>query len=143
MRGIVLIAHVDGHLERVEQEFPLKLEWIQSVVGGYIEGVRLSEDIFGIVNEVGRLIGLPDNARYPNLAGPVILCSDYLYPGEDGDPPEPDFGPLTVAQLRLLEGGGTAPVSTVYMSRSRTLTDRELTEVRIVDPNEDRPKGSG
>lgn len=145
LHGTVLLVHPDGRLERIERDFPMGLEFLQKTVGGWIEGVCMSEEILAVINEEGRLphMGpLPDNARYPNLCGPVLLCSRYDYPGEDGDPPEPDFGPLTEAQLRMLEGGGVAPGHTPYMDRTKTIPDEDL-RIRIIDPSEGKPRGKG
>lgn len=143
VNGPALVVHTDGRTERVEPPngWPADLEWMQKLVGGYIESVRMSEDVVAVINEEGRLphVNLPDNARYPNLAGPIVLCSPRMFEGEDGDPPEPDLGPLSEEQLRRLEGGGrTSGWSTPYMERTRTLPDEEIFgRMRIFDPSEE------
>ena len=64
------------------------LEELQGVVGGYIEIVRLSGNQFMVVNEEGKLMGLPFNSlatnalrlAYPQsddiIVGDVLLCMD-------------------------------------------------------------------
>lgn len=160
--GAALLVHPDGTLERIETTWPPKLEALQAWVQGYIEMVRMAEGLVAIVNEEGRLIGMPQNARYPNLCGPVVLCGERLYssgegeggegdggdggdPGEggEGDPPEPDLGPLDEAQLGMLEGGGVASGwRTAYMDRTKTIPDEELV-VRVIDPSRAFRGGKG
>jgi hypothetical protein len=152
--GVVLVVHPDGHMERVRQTFPMPLDFLHEAVGGYIEAVRLTVDLMAIVNGGGRLLGMPPNQRYPNLCGPLVLCSDWEYELEEEGPDghmekytERDFGPLNEAQLRMLEGGGVSPgPRTAYMDRTQTIPDQELT-VRIISAaqiyKETRPRGKG
>lgn len=137
-----LLIHTDGRSERIESEEILSLERLQELIGGYIEYVRMTQDMGCMINEEGYVLGLPYNARYPNLSGPILFGR--MAPGEDG---EDDFAGLTTAQLAVLEGGGSFGArtpTTIYMSRARTLTEEDM-EIRIVNPAEDplRPKGSG
>lgn len=139
-----LLVHPDGRLERVEADEPLALEPLQKLVGGFIEFVRMGEGGLGcMVNEEGRMdhLKLPDNARYPNLAGPVLFGR--MEPGFDGD----DFVGLTPRQLAVLEGGGSFGADTQvtdYMSRARTISDDEF-QIHVFNPADDplRPKGKG
>lgn len=139
-RGIALLAHPDGRLERIETNFPLNLEWLHDTIGGWIEMVRMTPDIIAVVHEEGRLVSLPRNQRYPNLVGPVLLCSDWVDPEDDSQ--DPDFGPLSEAQLRILEGGGTAPEHTPYMDRTQTIPDSEF-GIRVISLNDPPAKGKG
>ena len=56
------------------------LEELQSIVGGYIEIVHLDDDEFiMVVNEEGRLLGLPSNHDASSIAwqpivGTALLC---------------------------------------------------------------------
>jgi hypothetical protein len=136
-----LLVHTDGRIERIESRELLPLARLQELVGGYIEYVRMTEDMGCMVNEEGYIRELPYNARYPNLNGPVLFGRMVL--GPDGE----DFAGLSLRQLTILEAGGSfgeEVADTIYMSRSRTLTDDDM-KIRIVDPTEDplRPKGSG
>lgn len=56
------------------------LHELQGVVGGYIEIVSLSGDDVMVVNEEGRLTGLPHNTKASVIAmdyivGNVLVCS--------------------------------------------------------------------
>lgn len=60
------------------------LENMQRTVGGYIEAVTMSESSVLIVNEEGRLIGLPENPTLSpwfegGIMGDAFIC------GRDGD----------------------------------------------------------
>jgi hypothetical protein len=82
---IYLLVDQDGRLERIEAEKPMELKPMQKLVGGYIEYVRMGDNGLGcIVNEDGRICDppLPDNARYPNLAGPIVFGR--MVEGADG-----------------------------------------------------------
>ena len=98
MTGEILLVHTDGRTERIPAENPLKLERLQELVGGYIEVLRVSEDLFAVINEEGRFLDLPINVRYPELRGPVVFAR-LDDSGEEG----PDLAPLTPLQLRILE----------------------------------------
>lgn len=52
------------------------LENLQKTVGGYIEVVRLSRDLILIVNEEGKLLGLPENFTLmgDRIAGTAIFA---------------------------------------------------------------------
>ena len=66
------------------REIPNELEAMQELVGGYIETLRLDGDLFFIVNEDGKMLGLTPNVVAPNLdilVGPVLIVAD----GCDGD----------------------------------------------------------
>lgn len=73
------------------------LESLQREVGGYIEAVTLTSDCALIVNEEGRLIGLPYNCTVCNLdlVGPVLAI------GIDGE----EFADCPLPAMRVLFGG--------------------------------------
>ena len=56
------------------------LEELQKIVGGYIEIVNLNEEYIMVVNEEGKLLGLPANpsatiiARQGLIVGDVLVC---------------------------------------------------------------------
>lgn len=133
-----LLIHTDGSLERIVSERPLELAALQRLVGGDIEHVRMAmPDLYAIINERGRIEGLPDNARYPNLYGPIVF----------GRIVAADFVGLSMNQLAVLCGGGSFGSivgTTIYMSRTKTLGPDDL-KVRVVNPadNPFQPKGQG
>lgn len=52
------------------------LKPLQALVGGYIEGIHLDDEIDGYVNEEGLLQGLPPNVLCPTgalLVGPIVF----------------------------------------------------------------------
>lgn len=56
------------------------LEELQKIVGGYIEIVNVNEEYIMVVNEEGKLLGLPINpsatiiARQGPIVGDVLVC---------------------------------------------------------------------
>jgi len=56
------------------------LEAMQKIVGGYIEYVRLTDDMIAVVNETGLLDGLPHNRN--QLFGTFFVAGS----SEDGEP---------------------------------------------------------
>lgn len=73
------------------------LESLQREVGGYIEAVTLTSDCALIVNEEGRLIGLPYNCTISNLdlVGPVLVV------GINGE----ELADCPLSAMRVLFGG--------------------------------------
>ena len=74
------IHHVDG---RTETRFgEPSLEELQEAVGGYIEVVHTRRSgnklLIRYVNEEGRLLNLPVNARFPSHCGNVVDAFEYL-----------------------------------------------------------------
>ena len=63
------------------REMPNTLKALQSAVGGYIETVTFAEDCTLVVNEEGKLKGLPMNFR---IFGDVIVGTA-LFVGVDGE----------------------------------------------------------
>lgn len=60
---------------------PNKLETLQKLVGGYIETVTMTMDSCLIVNEEGRILGLPHNCNYLG----IDVCGPMLIVGTKGD----------------------------------------------------------
>lgn len=60
---------------------PNKLEVLQELVGGYIETVTMTMDSCIILNEEGRILGLPHNCNYLG----IDVCGPMLIVGVDGD----------------------------------------------------------
>ena len=56
---------------------PNTLEALQALVGGYIETVTVATDCTFILNEEGKLLGLPPNFYFCGdvFVGPVFICS--------------------------------------------------------------------
>lgn len=79
-KTIRVLTKMPGSMWRV-QHMDNTLEALQAFVGGYIETVRLLQDVVVICNEEGRLLGLPENCNLLgyNFVGPVILA------GTEGD----------------------------------------------------------
>lgn len=77
------VIRVDGTQEEVEPGDGLRfsLEELQGFVGGLIEFIDLGEG-YMIVNEEGKLIGLPYNQVATRIARPVLFAFD---PGVFGD----------------------------------------------------------
>lgn len=125
-----LMVHADGRTEFLTTPGGalLTLEQLQRLVDGNIEHVRLADQVGGMVNEEGRILDppLPDNARYPNLAGPVVigLSADH----------DPEFRPLPEALLALALADAL-PGANEYLSRTRTL-DEDLLPGEIFIPDE-------
>lgn len=76
------------------REIPNTLKALQSAVGGYIETVTFAEDCTLIVNEEGKLQGLPVNFR---IFGDVIVGTA-LFAGVSGE----EFCSLTDKQVETV-----------------------------------------
>lgn len=74
-REILAVVKEPGKEPRVEW-IDNTLRAFQKVVGGYIETVKIAEDFVLIVNEEGRLMGLPENITIcgKKLVGTVIAA---------------------------------------------------------------------
>jgi hypothetical protein len=100
----------DGTLELVKVEQPITLEYIQGVVGGYIEIAYQRRNLQVYCNEEGKLMGLPLNVMRLDgepLVGPLIVLA-----GDD----EGNTLPLTQEEAQsvvLLGVGMLAPLLTI------------------------------
>ena len=101
---ILVVIKEPGKAPRVEPLFSNTLEAFQGAVGGYIEAVTLCTDLVLIVNEEGRIRGLPFNL---NMAG-LPLYGTVLAVGAKGD----EFTSLKASTvphvLRTLGGKATS-----------------------------------
>lgn len=84
------LVPADGECREIEIENTLKA--LQEVVGGYIETVTLYIDLVLIVNEEGRILGLPENEHLDGVVGDALVL------GVDED----DFRSLTDGELAVL-----------------------------------------
>lgn len=78
MRALYKAPTDTGFREIVVQN---KLEVLQELVGGYIETVTMTTDSCIIVNEEGRILGLPHNCNYLG----IDVCGPMLIVGTQGD----------------------------------------------------------
>ena len=87
------IVKVDGSREIVEFEKGKSYDVLSKAVGGYIELVRLADNLDMWVNEEGKLMGLPVNEYgtvfWTNLYGATdVICGDIIFTGgsdEEGE----------------------------------------------------------
>lgn len=90
----ILLANVSEPFQVVEVEN--ELEPIQKIVGGYIEVLPVTEDILLIMNEEGKLFGLPSNFQLiVNQRVADTIAGNALFVGRK----EEDFSSLTDAQI--------------------------------------------
>ena len=90
MKQESVIYHPDMKTEQVKPENGkyFKLEELQSIVGGYIECLYLKDNMTMVVNEEGKLDGLPFNnmateialnsGYFDNIVGSVLVCQTKL-----------------------------------------------------------------
>lgn len=69
----MIVAIVPESSDVYFTDIPNTLEALQAEVGGYIETVRLAEDILAIVNEEGWLMDLPENQHLKGIVGPAVI----------------------------------------------------------------------
>lgn len=93
-RQILVIIKNPGEPPHVEPLFDNTLESFQHAVGGHIETVTFASDAVLIVNEEGRLHGLPYNCSFCGLdiVGPVVAV------GTKGD----EFASLKAASIPMI-----------------------------------------
>ena len=85
-----LLVPANGEPRRIEVDNTL--EALQKVVGGYIETCTICTDTVAIINEEGRLLGLPINEHLRFFVGDALIV------GVDGD----EFASLTDQQINSL-----------------------------------------
>lgn len=89
VKAFVLMDKDDsGEIREIENT----LEAFQDLVGGYIETFTFSSDVTLIINEDGRLLGLPVNRDFcgHRFVGPMVFVG-YDDEGEFTDLPEEDL----------------------------------------------------
>jgi hypothetical protein len=74
------VLHVDGTRTTVVPQTPpsFTLQEMQALVGGYLEVVALGRGRFLLLNEEGKLQGLPYNARATERARRFLFAGDYI-----------------------------------------------------------------
>ena len=87
-----LLVPANGELRRIEVDNTL--EALQKVVGGYIETCTICTDAVAIINEEGRLLGLPINEHLRFFVGDALIV------GADGGD---EFLSLTEKQISDLK----------------------------------------
>ena len=77
---------------------PNELKVLQDLVGGYIETLKIADNVVMIINEEGKLLDLAPNFFVGAIAdvilGPVVICE------EDGE----DFALLSDHNVELIGG---------------------------------------
>jgi hypothetical protein len=68
-----LLLKTDGTIETLHRNSPLELADLQDLVGGYIEHVLISNGLSALMNEEGRLMGLPQNPFLPAHVGNIVI----------------------------------------------------------------------
>jgi hypothetical protein len=74
----------DGTVETIQPGTKLSLERMQKLVGGYVQSIKLNADLRMVVDEDGRLKGLPPNegatAALRSFLGPdtVVIVGNAL-----------------------------------------------------------------
>lgn len=93
-KQILVIIKNPGEQPRVEPLFDNTLEAFQAAVGGYIETATFASDAALIMNEEGRLLGLPYNCKFCNLdiVGPIVCA------GVKGD----EFASLKASSIPMI-----------------------------------------
>jgi hypothetical protein len=112
---MIALVKEPGKLSR-EMDITPDLATLQDLVGGYIEAVHIAEDLILIVNETGKLDGLPANV----FCGDDYLAGNVVALGVSPDA-DVDFRSLTVDELDLLKI--CFAISSV--DRTSLLTDKE------------------
>ena len=84
------------HGQIVEMEN--RLEDFQSIVGGYIEVFRLTENILIVLNEEGKLLDLEPNILISNRGYAELIVGDVVIVGDAGE----NFGSLNDEQIEIL-----------------------------------------
>lgn len=75
---IKVVAQNPGEISRIVT-IPNTEEAMQELVGGYIEVHHISGSLLLVMDEEGRLKGLPENVRcvqYGTIVGPVFITAD-------------------------------------------------------------------
>lgn len=89
---IKVVVQNPGEISRIVT-VPNTLEALQELVGGYIEVHHISGSLLLVMDEEGRLKGLPENVRcvqYGTIVGPVFITADQ----------DEDFRSLTTEEIQ-------------------------------------------
>lgn len=139
----MIVAIVPESSDVYFTDIPNTLEALQAEVGGYIETVRLSEDILAIVNEEGWLMDLPENRHYSGVAGPMVLVHNAY-----GNPEFSGLSDYEVSVIRSIFGhkksAAGAPTPTTVHKKNIRVHDTiicDKSQIRVV--SDDRIKMNG
>lgn len=91
MKAIIKEVGKSPRVENINND----LETLKSIVGGYIEVVRVDSDILCICNEEGKLKGLPPNFS----TGYDVIVGDVVFVAFDG---KDDFTDLNDWQIEAV-----------------------------------------
>ena len=74
------VSEKDGHFKGYIAEFEDTLKYLQDYVGGYIDVVSLNNDIDLVINDEGKIKGLPINRTIRNNVGEIVdfICGNIL-----------------------------------------------------------------
>jgi hypothetical protein len=89
---IKVVAQNPGEISRIVT-IPNTLEALEELVGGYIEPHHICGSLVLVMDEDGRLKGLPENVRcvqYGTIVGPVFITADK----------DEDFRSLTTEEIQ-------------------------------------------
>lgn len=89
---IKVVVQNPGEISRIVT-VPNTLEALQELVGGYIEVHHIGNGLLLVMDEDGRLKGLPENVRcvqYGTIVGPVFITADK----------DEDFRSLTTEEIQ-------------------------------------------
>lgn len=76
MNNEILVVVKDPGKPAVQKRIPNTLDAFQREVDGYIETVRIASGLIAVVNEEGRLRGLPSSG-IKGLVGTVVICAEH------------------------------------------------------------------
>ena len=96
-RKIKVVAQNPGEISRIVT-IPNTLEALQELVGGHIEVHHIGNGLLLVMDEDGRLKGLPENVRcvqYGTIVGPVFITADQ----------DEDFRSLTTEEIQTAARG--------------------------------------
>lgn len=91
MKSIIKEVGKNPRVEEIKND----LDTLQSLVGGYIESVRMEENILLICNEDGKLNGLPPNFSIGNN----VIVGNAVFVAFDGND---EFTGLSDTQMSLI-----------------------------------------
>ena len=91
-KKIKVVVQNPGELSRIVT-VPNTLEALQELVGGYIEVVGIGNGLLLVMNEEGKIRGLPESVRclYDTIVGPVFITADK----------DEDFRSLTTEEIQI------------------------------------------
>lgn len=82
-----MVVKADSNVLTVVEDFDHSLENMQKAVGGYIEAVRVTDDIVMWLNEEGKLNDLAPNFNLNGVGGLAIdvVVGDVIITGSNGE----------------------------------------------------------